>query len=86
VRAPLAGKREAVRRLAVEVRRRLEPLERVVPVRLPGGPQDAAAPPAAIALDAQLTGGEPDLAARIDAARERLRANIPPPDDHGVDP
>jgi hypothetical protein len=64
-----------VRRLAGDVRRRLEPLERAVPIRLPGGPPDRAAP----APDAP----QQDVAARIDAARERLRATIQPRDDHG---
>jgi hypothetical protein len=62
------------------VRRRLEPLERAVPIKLPGGP-DRTTRPADGAPDAPLAGGERDAAARIDAARKRLRASIPPRDD-----
>lgn len=36
MRPPLAGKRESARRLAEELRRRLEPVARILPVRLPG--------------------------------------------------
>lgn len=78
---PLGGRLDAVRRLADEVRRRLEPLERVVPITLPGGP-DRASPPAD-APNAPTAAPEHDDAARIDAARERLRATIQPRDDRG---
>jgi hypothetical protein len=85
MRPPLAGKRAAARRLAEEVRRRLEPVERVLPVRLPGGGR--AVDGAAVDAAGERCGeGEPsaeDAAARIDAARERLRATIEPPADPG---
>ena len=90
MRAPLAGKREAARRLAEEMRRRLEPLERAVPIRLPGGPPDRSGPAEELARDGSpaapdgsRAAPEHDLAARIDAARERLRATIQPRDDRG---
>lgn len=79
MRPPLAGKRAAARRLATQVRRRLEPVERVLPVRLPGF-EDAAAPSPSPAPDRGAPAPQ-DAAARIDAARERLRATIEPPDD-----
>jgi hypothetical protein len=60
-------------RLAGGLRRRLQPVERMLPVRLPGS---GAAP--GQRADAA---SEDDPAARIDAARERLRATIEPPDD-----
>ena len=84
MRPPLAGKRAAARRLADEVRRRLEPVERALPVRLPGfapGTDDdsATAPPPATPAPTP-----EETAARIDAARARLRATIePPPEDGG---
>ena len=82
MRPPLAGKRAAARRLAEEVRRRLEPVERVLPVRLPGFGQDAPQASAATAGEAPSRSPSPeDVAARIDAARERLRATIEPPAD-----
>jgi hypothetical protein len=72
------GSRSAARRLAGEVRRRLEPVERALPITLPGrgsgsgaGGEGAAAPESG------------DAEARIDAARERLRSTIAPPDDGG---
>ncbi len=132
MRPPLAGKRAAARRVAEEVRRRLEPVERVLPVRLPQfvpgerpredaapapaddevAPADAAAadareaplddargdaretapraaradardPPApgvpGATNDPQRTADAAEAAARIDAARERLRASIESP-------
>lgn len=80
MRPPLAGKRAAARRLAEEVRRRLEPVERVLPVRLPGFGQDSSAVAPAAAGEAPASSPSPeDAAARIDAARERLRATIEPP-------
>jgi hypothetical protein len=85
VRASLAGKRETVKRLAIEVRRRLEPLERAVPISLPGGPPDRAGRAADAALNAGSGASDRDPAARIDAARERLRAAIQPPDERGED-
>lgn len=63
MRPPLAGKRAAARRLAAQMRRRLEPVQRVLPVSLREPTPEQAA-------------------ARIDAARERLRASIDPPDEH----
>jgi hypothetical protein len=85
MRPPLAGKRAAALRLAGEVRRRLEPVERVLPVRLPGfgaGQQPALAKGEREAAAAQPTAPTPeDAAARIDAARERLQATIDPPGD-----
>lgn len=87
MRPPLAGKRAAARRLADEVRRRLEPVERALPVKLPGrasaatdagggaGRRDAPAGRAAPTAD--------ETAARIDAARARLRATIEPPPEDG---
>ena len=79
-------RRAAARRLAEEVRRRLEPVERVLPVRLPGGERavDGAAvdAPGERSLEREDPSAE-DAAARIDAARERLRATIEPPADPG---
>lgn len=72
MRPPLAGKREAARRLAERARGRLGPLERVLPV-------PAHAPTAAPKEREQPT--PEDAAARIDAARARLRATIEPPAD-----
>jgi hypothetical protein len=69
------------RRLTGEIRRLLQPIERVLPVRAPGlGGAPAQPEPAERA-----TSSSPeDAAARIDAARERLRATIhPPADDSG---
>lgn len=85
MRPPLAGKGAAVRRLAEQVRRRLEPVERVLPVKLPGfegaGERAEAAMPEP---GPKLT--PEDAAARIDAARERLRATIEPPAAEPDDP
>lgn len=88
MRPPLAGKRSAARRLAGQLRRRLEPVERVLPVKLPGfdggGEHVAATLAAPDPARAPVPAPSPeDAAARIDAARERLRATIepPPPDD-----
>jgi hypothetical protein len=66
-------------RLVGEVRRRLQPVERRLPVHLPGfGGAPAQPEPAALPSTPE------DAAARIDAARERLRATIEPPaDDSG---
>ena len=78
MRPPLAGRREAARRLAGEVRRLLGPVERVLPVRLPGfgGADDAPQP------EPRSPSPSPEeAAARIDAARARLRATIEPPAD-----
>lgn len=60
----------------MEVRRRLEPLERAVPIRLHGRPQPTPGAP-----HRSETAGADDAAARIDAARRRLRASIEPPAD-----
>ena len=119
MRPPLAGRRHAARRLGAELRRRLAPVERALPVKLPwvgsgraavtsGVPPEpherdrerepasqaaaASTPPPASgptpttpAASAPPAGREPtppapaDAAARIDAARERLRATIEPP-------
>ena len=71
MRPPLAGKRDAARRLAAEIRGRLG-------LAQPGGaPPRAQAAPAAPAAPAALS----SAAARIDAARERLRSTVAPPDD-----
>jgi hypothetical protein len=67
------------------VRRRLEPVERALPLKLPGYeaagtgdfPARADEPPAR----AEGAAPDDDAAARIDAARERLRATIEPPAD-----
>jgi hypothetical protein len=69
MRPPLAGKREAARRLAERARGRLGPLERVLPAKQPG--PDGARERVVVAPE--------DAAARIDAARARLRATIEPP-------
>ena len=82
MRPPLAGKRAAARRLTEDLRRRLGPIERLVPVRLPGAPRSGGGPPAPAPAPAP-TDAE-DAAARIDAARARLRASIDPPADDGV--
>ena len=63
-------------RLVGEVRRRLEPVERRLPVHLPGFAGAPAQPE-----PAPSTPAPEDAAARIDAARERLRATIKPPAD-----
>ena len=82
MRPPLAGKRAAARRLAEQVRRRLEPVERVLPVKLPGGAGRAGGSSSHAGPEraARAPGPAPeDAAARIDAARRRLRATIEPP-------
>jgi hypothetical protein len=77
MRPPPAGRRAVALRLAREVRRRLESVERCLPVHLPGFAGDAPAQPEPAALTAT-----PECAAaRIDAARTRLRATIEPPAD-----
>ena len=87
MRPPLAGRRAAARRLAEEVRRRLEPVERLLPVRLPGFEPEARPSPDAASVGAPPSPASSpshspeDVAARIDAARERLRATIEPPAD-----
>ncbi|CAA9498289.1 MAG: hypothetical protein AVDCRST_MAG67-1685 [uncultured Solirubrobacteraceae bacterium] len=89
MRPPLAGKRAAARRLGAQVRRRLEPVQRVLPVRRPGveAPEQQPPPSGAPGQVAAVAGAQPqeptpdDAAARIDAARERLRASIAPPDE-----
>ena len=68
------------RRLTGGIRQLLQPIERVLPMRVPGlGGAPAQPEPA------EMTTSSPeDAAARIDAARERLRATIDPPaDDKG---
>jgi|GEM_PF-2617223 len=75
MRPPLAGRRAAGRRLAEQVRRRLLSVQRVLPEKraAAAAPEQAAAVPAPTPEDA---------AARIDEARERLRATIEPPAEH----
>jgi len=86
MRPPLAGRRAVALRLAGELRRRLEPVERVLPVRLPGFGTAEEPPVAGTERGAAASGpvgpAPEDAAARIDAARERLRATIDPPDDN----
>jgi hypothetical protein len=66
VRPPRSGKRDAARKLAGGLRRKLG-----MPETGPPPPQEAPEPPMT-----------PDQAAhRIDAARARLRSTIAPPDD-----
>lgn len=79
MRPPLAGKRSAARRLAGELRRRLEPIERLLPVTLPGA--GSASEPAGERGPGRAAPAPEDAAARIDAARARLRATIEPPAD-----
>lgn len=85
MRRPPAGKRAAALRLAGEVRRRLEPVERLLPVRLPGF--GATEQPALAERERDAAAARPasptpeEAAARLDAARERLRATIDPPGD-----
>ncbi len=87
MRPPLAGKRAAARRLAEQVRRRLEPVERVLPVRLPGFEAGGERAQAAVPDERAAAPPAPeDAAARIDAARERLRATIEPPAAEPDDP
>ncbi len=69
MRPPLAGKRATARRLAEQLRRRLKAPERV----------DAAPAVHTAAEPATPTPTPQDAAARIDAARERLRATIVAP-------
>jgi hypothetical protein len=59
----------------------LEPVERVLPVKLPGfeGGRSDVQPVTEATERAEPSADE--LAARIDAARERLRATIEPPAD-----
>jgi hypothetical protein len=67
------------RRLTGDIRRLLQPIERVLRVPGLGG---ASAQPEAAELGS--SSSPEDAAARIDAARERLRATIDPPaDDRG---
>jgi hypothetical protein len=81
VRPPVAGRGAAARRLAQELRRRLAPAERALPGSVAGERAAAGhefdAPPAQADRLADPT--PQDAAARIDAARKRLRATIPPP-------
>jgi hypothetical protein len=66
MKPPLSGRRDAARRLAGDLRRRLG-----MPDAGPPPPQEAPAPPM-----------DPEQAAhRIDAARARLRSTIAAPDD-----
>jgi hypothetical protein len=82
MRPPLAGRREAARRVADEVLRRLAPVERVLRVPALGGRRRAAEVPAAEEpVVAPVAVTPEDAAARIDAARARLRARIEPPAD-----
>lgn len=69
------------RRLTGDIRRLLQPIERVLPMRVPGlGGAPAQPEPAELGGPSS----PEDAAARIDAARERLRATIEPPaDDKG---
>ena len=71
MRPPLAGRREAVRRLAGKVLGAKPRVSASAPDAVEEG--DAAVGPAAPL-------GAADAAARIDAARDRLRATIEPPD------
>jgi hypothetical protein len=74
------------------MRRRLEPVERALPVKLPG--YEAGGPGSAGGEDSQALQADPttraagaapeDAAARIDAARTRLRATIDPPADPDI--
>jgi hypothetical protein len=68
------------RRLTGGIRQLLQPIERVLPMRVPGlGGAPAQPEPAEVG-----SSSPEDAAARIDAARERLRATIEPPaDDSG---
>jgi len=66
VRPPLAGRREAARRLAGDLRRKLG-----MPDTGPPAPQEPPPPP--------MTGEQ--AAHRIDAARARLRSTIVPPEE-----
>ncbi len=86
MRPPLAGKRAAARRLAEEVRRRLLPVERVLALRAAGPEARERGMPRAggAALEPEAPAAQPTpeaAAARIDAARERLRASIEPRND-----
>ncbi len=69
MRPPLAGRRDAARRLAGDLRRRLG-----MPNAGPPAPQPPQEPP-----QPPMTGEQ--AAHRIDAARARLRSTIVPPDD-----
>lgn len=69
------------RRLTGDIRRLLAPIERVLPMRVPGLGDASAQPGPA---EPGTPSSPEDAAARIDAARERLRATIDPPaDDKG---
>lgn len=104
MRPPLAGRRAAARRLAQQLRGRLEPVERILAPRLHGSearrqpavrpaaagdaargraepvPEDAGARTEPVPEDAAEPVPE-DVGARIDAARDRLRAQIESPDE-----
>jgi hypothetical protein len=69
------------RRFTGEIRRLLQPIEWVLPMRVPGlGAAPAQPEPAELTSSPS----PEDAAARIDAARERLRATIDSPaDDKG---
>ncbi len=69
MRPPLAGRRDAARKFAGDLRRRLGMPNSSPPT--PPEPQEAPAPP--------MTGEQ--AAHRIDAARARLKATIVPPED-----
>lgn len=73
MRPPLAGRREAARRLAGDLRRRLGMPNAGPPT--PPPPQEPPAPP--------MTGEQ--AAHRIDAARARLKATIVPPEEDQTD-
>ncbi len=69
------------RRLSGEIWRLLGPIERALPVRVPGL---GGAPTQPEPAELKNSSPEDAAAARIDAARERLRATIDPPaDDKG---
>jgi hypothetical protein len=112
VRAPLAGRRDAARRLAGEVRRRVPGLGKGEPADGSSrsrsawafGPLDGVVEEEGDAVDRvdaldpaatedpdagagrEATAPTPEQAmARIDAARERLRASIEPPADDADD-
>jgi hypothetical protein len=87
---PLAGKRPGARRVAAALLGlggdALARGARVVTGREPGAPAEPALPEDPAATEAAWTVAAEEAAARLDAARDRLRATIAPPDDEEPQP
>jgi len=93
VRPPLRGKRDAARRLVDGLRRTVANVPRrsksnvIAPEEAAPeetAPEEAAPEEAAPDCSARpVSRPDDDAGARIDAARERLRAAVPPPEEDG---